>query len=89
MLSPRSFKPKSIGRAEDGSHKLFVHEQEILELLEVIDGSKEDEELLGFLDYEKIKDGKMCRHIVIVLPYCASCDALEALIRGNADKSRI
>ena len=80
------FKPKSIGRVDDGSHKLFVHEQEILELLEVIDGSKEDEELLGFLDYEKIKDGKMCRHIVVVLPYCASCDALEALIRGNTDK---
>ena len=80
------FKPKSVSRAEDGSHKLFVHEQEILELFEVIDGSKEDEELLGFLDYDKIKDGKMCRHIVIVLPYCASCDALEALIRGNADK---
>ena len=80
------FKPKSVVRADNGNHKLFVHEQEILELLEVIDGSKEDEELLGFLDYDKIKDGKMCRHIVIVLPYCASCDALEALIRGNADK---
>ena len=80
------FKPKSVGRANDGSHKLFVHEQEILELLEVIDGSKEDEELLGFLDYDKIKDGKMCRHIVVVLPYCASCDALEALIRNNANK---
>lgn len=78
------FKPKSVGRAEDGSHKLFVHEQEILELLEVIDGSKEDGELLGFLDYDKIKDGKMCRHIVVVLPYCASCDALEALIKNNA-----
>ncbi len=79
------FKPKSVGKANDGSHKLFVHEQEILELLEVIDGSKEDEELLGFLDYDKIKDGKMCRHIVIVLPYCASCDALEAMIKNNAD----
>ena len=80
------FKPKSVARADNGDHKLFVHEQEILELLEVIDGSKEDEELLGFLDYDKIKDGKMCRHIVVVLPYCASCDALEALIIGNADK---
>lgn len=78
------FKPKSIGKAEDGSHKSFVHEQEILELLEVIDGSKEDEQLLGFLDYDKIKDGKMCQHIVIVLPYCAACDALEALIKNNA-----
>lgn len=80
------FKPKSVVKAVNGSHKLFVHEQEILELLEVIDGSKEDEELLGFLDYDKIKDGKMCRHIVIVLPYCASCDALEALIKNNTDK---
>lgn len=80
------FKPKSVSKSENGSHKLFVNEQEILELLEVIDGSKEDEELLGFLDYDKIKDGKMCRHIVIVLPYCASCDALETLIKGNADK---
>ena len=80
------FKPKSVVKADNGDHKLFVHEQEILELLEVIDGSKEDEELLGFLDYDKIKDGKMCRHIVIVLPYCASCDALEALIRDNAEK---
>ena len=78
------FKPKSIGKEEDGSHRLFVHEQEILELLEVIDGSKEDEQLLGFLDYDKIKDGKMCQHIVIVLPYCAACDALEALIKNNA-----
>lgn len=76
-------KPKSVVRTEDGSHKLFVHEREILELLEVIDGSKEDEELLGFLDYDKIKDGKMCRHIVVVLPYCASCDALESLIKNN------
>lgn len=80
------FKPKSVVKADNGNHKLFVHEQEILELLEVIDGSKEDEELLGFLDYDKIKDGKMCRHIVVVLPYCASCDALETLLRENADK---
>lgn len=75
-------------KAVNGNHKLFVHEPEILELLEVIDGSKEDEELLGFLDYDKIKDGKKCRHIVIVLPYCASCDALEALIKNNTDKFR-
>ncbi len=80
------FEPKSVKKATDGSHKLFVHEQEILELLEVIDGSKEDDELLGFLDYDKIKDGQMCRHIVCVLPYCAACDALEALIRNNLDR---
>ena len=79
-------KPKSIKKADDNSHKKFVNEQEILELFEVIDGSKEDENVLGFLNYDKIKQGKMCRHIVCVLPYCASCDALEELIKNNKDR---
>ncbi len=82
------FKPQSIDRSNDGLHKKFVYEQEILDLLEVIDGSKSDDELLGFLDYDKLKEGKMCRHIVVVLPYCASCDALEELIRTNKGKFR-
>ncbi len=80
------FKPQSIKKADDGTHKKFIYEREILDLLEVIDGSKSDDELLGFLDYDKLKEGKMCRHIVIVLPYCASCDALEELIKTNKDK---
>lgn len=79
-------KPLSIVQNIYGLHKKFKYEKEILELFEVIDGSKNDENLLGFLDYDKIKDGKMCRHIVIVMPYCASCDALETLIQENADK---
>ena len=81
-------KPRSIKKAEDGSHKQFFFEQEILDLLSVIDGSKDDDELLGFLDYDKIKSGNMCRHIVCVLPYCASCDAMETLIRSHADTFR-
>lgn len=81
-------KPKSIKKADDGSHKQFEYEQEIIDLLSVIDGSKDDDELLGFLDYDKIKAGNMCRHIVCVLPYCASCDAMEALIRNHADQFR-
>ena len=76
--------PLAIKKQSDGAHKKFKYEQEILDLLQVIDGSKDDEELLGFLNYDKIKDGKMCRHIVIVLPYCASCDALEKLIKTHA-----
>ena len=54
--------------------------------MQVIDGSKQDDEVLGFLDYEKIKEGQMCRHIVCVLPFRASCDALEYLIQNNLEK---
>ena len=80
------FRPKSINKVDDDLHKEFENKAEILDLLEVIDGSKEDENLLGFLDYDKIKDGNMCRHIVCVLPFRASCDALEELIKCNSDK---
>ena len=72
------FRTLSMTSQKDGSHRQFKHEVEILELLEVIDGTKDDENLLGFLDYDKIKDGKMCRHIVCVLPFRASCDAMSA-----------
>lgn len=80
------FKPKSIKKSNDNSHKEFIHQNEVFDLFSVIDGSKEDDELLGFLNYDKIKDGNMCRHIVCVLPYCASCDALEKLLVDNKDR---
>ncbi len=67
-------------------HKKFKYEKEILDLLKVIDGTEKDENLLSFLDYDKIQDGQMCRHIVCVLPYRASCDALESLIKGHKFK---
>ena len=79
-------KPKSIEKKDDGSHKKFENEKEVLELFEVIDGSRADENVFGFLDYEKIKEGKMCRHIVCVLPYKASCDALENLLKKQKNK---
>ena len=78
--------PKSIRKNKDGLHKKFVNEKEILELLQAIDGSKEDSNVFGFLNYDKIIEGEMCRHIVFVLPYCASCDAMEELIKSNKDK---
>lgn len=78
------FEPKSIKLdAKENNNKKFINEIEIIDLLQVIDGSKTDENLLGFLDYEKIKDGQMCRHMVMVLPYCASCDAMEELLKAN------
>lgn len=80
------FEPESIKKdVQNSGHKKFVNETEILDLLQVIDGSKEDDNLLGFLDYDKIKEGKMCRHMVMVLPYCASCDAMEELINTRKD----
>lgn len=82
------FEPVSIKPQENGDHKKFKYEQEILDLFQVIDGSKEDENLLGFLDYDKIKDGEMCHHVVCVLPYCASCDALEALLKRKSKAFR-
>jgi len=82
------FKPKSINKDKKGNlHKKFIHEQEIIDLLNIIDGSKQDKNLLSFLDYDKIKEGKMCRHIVCVLPYRASCDAFEELINTNEFKN--
>lgn len=80
------FRPHSMTFKANGSHRQFLHEYEILELLEVIDGTKEDENLLGFLDYDKIKEGKMCRHIVVVLPFRASCDAMAALLQCEKER---
>ncbi len=78
------FKPQSISKDTiTNLHQKFIHEKEILDLLKVMDGSETDENLLSFLDYDKIKEGKMCRHIVCVLPYRASCDALEELITNQ------
>lgn len=79
------FRPQSMTPQKDCSHKKFEHghEQAILDIFKAIDGAKEDRNILPFLDYEKIKKGNMCRHIVCVLPYRASCDALEMLLNQN------
>ncbi|SJN48677.1 Type II restriction endonuclease [Sphingobacterium faecium PCAi_F2.5] len=81
------FRPQSIAiDKENKLHRKFKYEKEILDLLQVIDGSEDDINLLSFLDYDKIKEGEMCRHIVCVLPYRASCDALEELIKNSKFK---
>lgn len=81
------FRPVSIIKdSVNNMHKKFKNEDEVLDLFKIIDGSKDDSNILGFLNYEKIKEGNMCRHIVIVLPYCASCDALEYLINEHKDE---
>ena len=77
------FSPQSIKKDISKKHLKFEHEKEVLEFLQVIDGSKTDENVLSFLDYPKIKEGSMCHHIVMVLPYRASCDCMEKLIIKN------
>ena len=80
------FKPKSITKSADGLHRKFEHEAEILDFLHAIDGTEEDVNILSFLDNERIQNGKLCRHIVCVLPYRASCDAMERLIASHAEE---
>lgn len=67
-------------------HRKFMHEKEVVDLFRAIGGSSDDPNIFPFLKYEKIENGQMCHHIVCVLPYCASCDALEALLDGSNEK---
>ena len=83
------FRSRSILRDnKEGRHRLFVHGDEILEFLQAIDGVQEDAHLLPFLDLEQIKRGQMCRHLVFVLPYRASCDAMEQLLTEHKELFR-
>lgn len=68
---------------KSNDYKHFVFENEVLDLLKAIDGSKEDENIFSFLNYDRIQEGKMCRHIVMVLPFRASCDAMKQLLTNN------
>lgn len=76
------FSPESTSKADE-KHNQFKYKDEVLDLLRAIDGSKEEENIFSFLNYDKIKKGSMCRHIVMVLPYCASCDAMENLLKAE------
>lgn len=76
--------PKSIKKDEFNNHLKFIYEENVLNLLKAIDGSETDKNIFPFLDYKKIQDGEMCRHLVLVLPFCASCDAMEELLKKNS-----
>lgn len=77
------FSPLSMSKSNP-NHRKFKHEKEVIDLLQAIDGMKEDKNIFGFLNYDKITEGaKMCRHIVMVLPWRASCDAMAALLKQD------
>lgn len=61
----------------------FVHEEEVLKLLKIIDGSEEDPSILSFLNIPKIKDNDVCKHMVFVLPFKNTCDAMELLLEKH------
>ena len=67
-------------KCQSKSPNIFEHKEVVLDFLKVIDGSKNDSNVLGFLDHPRLKEGKMCRHIVMVLPWCNSCDAMQLLL---------
>ena len=79
------FAPQSIEKDDEGKYQKFEYENEVLDFLQSIDGTKNDRNVLSFLDNERIKECKLCRHMVMVMPYCASCDAMEKLINDNKD----
>lgn len=74
-----------VDTSKRGNYEKFKHEVEAIDLLQALDGSKQDTQLLGLLDHASIKSGKLARHVVVVLPYRASCDAFEKLINEHAD----
>lgn len=72
---------------DDGTRQQqFSYRAEVLELLQAIDGSKNDANIFSFLDYEKIQQGEMCHHMVMVLPSRNSCDAMELLLKEESSK---
>lgn len=66
-------------------HELFVHHEEVLDFLFSID-SKEEQNIFPFLNHKKIKEGKLCQHMVFVMPFRSSCDAIERMIIENKEK---
>lgn len=59
---------------------VFKHETDVLNLLKAIDGSSEDENIFPFLNYDKIRSGKLAQHMVLVLPFKNSCDVMARLL---------
>lgn len=81
------FAPCSVVKDAERKYETFKHTEAVESFLKVIDGKESDEEILSFLDYPRIKECKLCQHIVIVLPNKSSCDALEVLLNSISKKN--
>lgn len=78
------FDTKTASNGDGTKQQQFLYRAEVLELLQAIDGSRNDANIFSFLDYEKIQQGEMCHHIVMVLPSRNACDAMETLLREES-----
>jgi len=78
------FDTKPVNNGDGTKRQQFSYRAEVLELLQAIDGSRNDSNIFSFLDYEKIQKGEMCHHIVMVLSSRNACDAMEALLREES-----
>ena len=67
-------------------HRKFVHEPEVIDLFQTIGGVKSDPSIMDFLSYDRIRDGQMCHHMVCVLPWKSSCDALARLLKDRTKR---
>ena len=74
------FSPVSVEKMEQPE---FKHHDMVLGLVQAIDGTKMDNNIFPFLDYTKIQEGNMCHHMVWVLPFQSSCDAMEHLLKNE------
>ncbi|HFI0041552.1 TPA: Eco57I restriction-modification methylase domain-containing protein [Streptococcus suis] len=68
-------------RKNKTDYNIFKHESKVLDILKAFDGAGSSESIFPLLKYDKIQNGKMAQHIVMVLPYKASCDAMELLLK--------
>lgn len=67
----------------------FVHKEIVEEFLRIFDGSDEGDDY-GFVSLFKfLKENKrdICHHMVMVLPYCAACDAMAKLLKSGKYKN--
>ena len=74
------FSPLSVDKMDTPA---FKYPDMVVGLVQAIDGFKEDKNIFPFLKYDKIQEGKMCRHMVWVLPFQSSCDAMEYLLKNE------
>ena len=61
------------------SNDKFENESAVTELMESIFGAN-NHEMPGFLDQERIKEGEIFKHIIMVLPHIDDCHVLKKLL---------